>query len=238
MSWIGAGIAGASALFKIGSGIAQNHSAGQIEKNNPYPTYTVDPLYKANLAQANQMAQVGLPQQQYNNQANNIQQNQAGAIFSLSRSANPGANLAAIVRQGDQATGNLNAQDAVARNRNMLNLLQQRQQLAQQNDKAWDWNYQQKYLGNLAKSQALRTAGNTNINSGANDVTSTALTGMNLGMGRGGVNSGFKNRMNAPELSVQGYSGNGGFGADNQGFNPYGADYNIDPSIKPYKIPR
>lgn len=122
------------------------------------------------------MSQVGLPQQQYNNQLNNINQNQSAGISALNNSANPGANIASVVRAGDNATGALNAQDAVARNNNMLQLLKQRQVLAQQKDKAWDWNYQQKYLGNLAKSQALQGAGNANLNGALNDASSAATT--------------------------------------------------------------
>lgn len=148
--------------------------------------------YTQNVNQAEQMATQGIPAAAYNQQLKSIDQNQAGAVQSLSRSANPGGNLASIVRQGDQATSGLNAQDAVARNRNLLNLLQQRQVLAQQKDKAWDWNFQQKYLGNLAKSQALRTSGNANINGAINDVSGGATTLAKLGAfsGSGSAGSG------------------------------------------------
>ena len=145
MSWIAAGIAGGSAIIKGVEGISQNSKANAIEKSNPYPMMGVDQGYQQNVNQAQQMAQQGMPAQQYNNQLNSINQNQSGALQTLSRSSNPGANLASIVRQGDQATGNLNAQDAIQRNRNLLTLLQERQTLAGQKDKAWDWNYQQKY---------------------------------------------------------------------------------------------
>lgn len=190
MSWIAAGVVGASALVKGVEGISQNSKASNIEKGNLYPQEGVQQEYQQNVNQADQMAREGMPAQQYNNQLTSIGQNQAGALATLSRSVNPGANLASIVRQGDQATMNLNSQDAVERNRNMLNLLQQRQQLAQQKDKAWDWNYQQKYLGNLAKSQALRQSANANISGALSDVSggATALAGLgafNKGTGTG-----------------------------------------------------
>lgn len=190
MSWIAVGVAGVSAAVKIGQGISQNHKASQIEKQNPYPTESVDQGYYQNLNQAQSMANQGIAAPAYNNQLNAIGQNQAGAVQALGKSANPGANLASIVRQGDQATNNLNAQDAVARNRNMLQLLQERQTLSQQKDKAWDWNYQQKYLGNLAKSQALRGSANQNINSGANDIGSAGLTAGKMGAFGGGSSAG------------------------------------------------
>lgn len=138
------------------------------------------------------MANQGIPEPAYTNQLNSINQNQANAVRALGRSANAGAGLAGIVRQGNEATASLNAQDAIARNRNMLQLLQERQQLAQQRDKAWDWNYQQRYLGNLAKSQALRTSGNANINAGFNDISGTALTAMKLGAGQNTIPQGYE----------------------------------------------
>ena len=191
------GVAGVSAAVKIGQGISQNSKASAIEKQNPYPTEAVQGEYYQNVNQAQSQANQGIAAPAYNNQLNSIGQNQAGAIQALGKSANPGANLASIVRQGDQATSNLNSQDSVARNQNMLRLLNERQTLAQQKDKAWDWNYQQKYLGNLAKSQALRGSANANINSGANDIGSAGLTAGKLGA--------FGNTGGTPSNTTQGY---------------------------------
>lgn len=184
MSWIAAGFVGATALYKGVEGAEQKHQANQIDKSNPYPTETVNPIYQQNLNQAQSMAQTGIPSQSFNNQQNNISQNQAGAIGALSGSANPGANLAGIVRAGDSATNQLNSQDAVARNQAMLNVLQQRSQLAGKQDQAWDWNSQQKYLGLLAKSSALRASGDQNVNSAVNEIGS-AGTGVLSGGGFG-----------------------------------------------------
>lgn len=153
------------------------------------------------------MAQQGIPAQSYNNQLNNIGQNQATAISRLSSSANPGANLASIVRAGDAATNQLNAQDAITRNQNMLNLLQQRTALAQQKEKAWDWNSQQKYLSLLAKSQALKGAGLQNINSGINDLGSIGGTVAQMGgFGGGGSNNAIDqwNWANGTQLQSEG----------------------------------
>ena len=175
MSFVAAGIAGGVGLLKLGTGIVQNNKAASIEKNNPYPTYSVDPSYQQNVNTAQNMAQTGIPQTSYNNQLNGINQNQAGAVNAFNNSTG-NSSLASIVRQGDAAVGNLNTQDAMARNRNMLNLLRERQTLAQQREKAWDWNSQQKYLGSLARSQALRGSGNANINGALNDFAGGATT--------------------------------------------------------------
>ncbi len=181
MSWIAVGVAGGSALLKFGEGEIQKGQANKIDSQNQYPTAPVQSEYTANVRDAQQMAQQGMPAQQYNNQVSAINRNQAGGLYAAGNSANPTANIASIVRAGNDSNSNLNAQDAVQRNNNMLNLLRERQTLAQQKDKAWDWNYQQKYLGNLAKSNALRGASNQNINSGLNEVEGTALTGAKLG---------------------------------------------------------
>lgn len=171
MSWVAVGVVGAGALAKGISGAAQAKSASNIEKNNPYPTQSVQPEYFQNVAQAQQQAQVGTPQEQYNNQLNAINRNQAGGIQALGRSQNPAGSISSIVRAGNDASNTLNAQDAIARNRNLLNLMQQRQTLAQQKQGAWDWNSRQKYLGLLAKSQALRGASIQNVNGAFNDIS-------------------------------------------------------------------
>jgi len=199
MSWVAVAVAGATLTYKVAKGISDKHTANQIDKGNPFPTENVQPEYQENVNQAQQMAQTGLPEQQYNNQLNNIQRNQAGGLMAISRSANPGANVASILRTGNDSTNTLNAQDAMMRNRNLLNLLNQRMQLAQQKDKAWDWNHQQRYLQNLAKANAYRSAGNQSINSGVSEAAGTvtaangagAFSGGGGGMGGGGYSGGF-----------------------------------------------
>lgn len=190
MSWVAVAVAGAGLTYKIVKGATDKHTANQIDKGNPFPTENVQPEYQENVNQATNMAQTGLPDQVYNNQLNNIQRNQAGGLMALSRSANPGGNVASIVRSGDDATSNLNAQDAMARNRNLLNLLNQRMQLAQQKDKAWDWNHQQRYLQNLAKANAYRSAGNQSINSGVTDAMGTVTAANGAGAFSGGGSAG------------------------------------------------
>lgn len=185
----GASIVGASALGKIGYGISQNSQASGIEKNNIRPTEAVDPIYQQNVNTAQQMAQEGLPQAVINNQTNAINQNQAGAIGALSNSANPGAGLASIVRGGNQAMGNLNAQDAAARNKNTLALIQQRGILAGAKQNAWNYNYADKYSENLAKSQALRGAGTQNVAGGLNTLGQAGMGVLGNTMGFGSLGS-------------------------------------------------
>lgn len=188
MSWVVAGVAGGSALLKLGSGLIQGGKANSIENQMQYPIAPVQPEFQQNVNQWQQMTQQGIPAPAYNAQLNDISRNQAAGVTALSHSANPGANLAALVGQGDTATMKLNAQDALERNRNMLGLLNARLQLAQQKDKAWDWNYQQKYLQNLAKANQLRGAANSNISGAFSELggTATNLAGLGAFTGSGG----------------------------------------------------
>lgn len=168
---IAAGAAvGAGALYKGITGAVQNSQASAIEKNNIRPTQYVDPAYQENVNTAQQMAQQGIPQAVIDNQMNSINQNQGQAISSLNNSANPGAGLASVVRAGDNATANLNAQQAAARNKNTLALIQQRGILAGAKQNAWNYNYADKYSEQLAKSQALRGAGMQNEAGAANSL--------------------------------------------------------------------
>lgn len=186
MSALIGGIAvGAAALGKGVMGAVQNHKASQIEKYNIRPTQYVQPELNQNVATAQQMAQIGLPQQQYNNQLNSINRNQAAGIQALGQSQNPTGSIASIVRAGNDANNNLNAQDAIARNRNTLALLQQRGILANAKQNAWNYNYADKYSENLAKSQALRGAASQNIGGAINSIGQAGIGYLTAGLGSG-----------------------------------------------------
>lgn len=171
---VSAAIGAGSALYGVGKSIAQSSKANSIDANNHRPDYTIPDEMKQNVAMAKHMAQIGLPQQQYNNQMNGILGNQAAAIGSLSNSANPGANLAAIVRQGDAATGNLNAQDAAARQNNQRYAIAQNAQLGQQQLAAQQYNKFDKYTENYNQSAALKGAAGQNMQNGINGLAQSA----------------------------------------------------------------
>lgn len=173
---VSAAIGAGSALYGVGKSISQSSKAHSIDANNARPTYTIPDEYKQNVAMAKHMAQIGLPQQQYNNQLNGILGSQASAIGSLSNSANPGANLAAIVRQGDAATGNLNASDAAARQNNQRYAIGQNAQLGQQQLAAQQYNKFDKYTENYNESAALKGAASQNMQNGINGAAKMAGT--------------------------------------------------------------
>lgn len=179
---VSAGIGGASLLYSVGKGIADNSKANAIEKNNVRPTYHIPDEYKQNVEISKQMAQIGLPTQQYNNQRNAINQGQASGIASLNNSANPGANIAAVVRAGDNANNQLNAQDATARQNNQRFAIGQNAQLGQQELAKQQYNDFDKYTEQFNRAQAYRGASNANIQNGINGASQ--LAGGLYGMGQ------------------------------------------------------
>lgn len=185
MSYVAVGIAGGSALLKGVTGIIQNNKANKLAAANKRPDYVIPQEFQDNLAMAQQMAQVGLPQQQYNNALNGISRNQAGVLAAISRSANP-IGVASVVRATNDATNNLNVADANARQNNQRLLLQQRgimgnQQLAKQ-----DWDKFSRYRENAQAAQALKGSGLQNIYGAVNDASSIGLMSlMNGSFGSG-----------------------------------------------------
>jgi len=182
-------IGGATAVAGLGlkayEGLHQDHEANQIQKNLKDPTYNIPAEFLQNKNIAAQMAQIGMPQQQYNNATNQIQANQAAAIAAASNSNNPSGAIAKIQGQTNAATGNLNAEDAAARQNNQRYSLQQNaaygdQELAKQQNDVFD-----KYTRNFNLMQAYRGAGTQNLMGAASDATSLAGTAISAYAGQG-----------------------------------------------------
>jgi hypothetical protein len=170
-------IAGGSALYGIGSGIAKNAKANSIDKNNQRPTYSIPKEFAENVSLAKQMAQIGLPQQQYNNQLNAIGRNQASGLQTIGRSANPGTGVAQVVRASNDANNNLNAQDAAARQSNQRFFIGQNQNMAQQQLAKQQYDKFDNYTENFNRAQSLRGAANQDFN-GAVNAASNVATGL------------------------------------------------------------
>lgn len=192
---VSAGIGAASLIYGVGKSISQSHKANMIDKGNQRSAYQIPDEYKQNLAIAKQMATIGIPQQAYNNQQNAISRNQAGAVSALGNSANPGAGLSSIVRAGNDATGNLNAQDAQARLMGKRGVMAANSAIAGQKLAAQQYNQFDRYSENFNRAQALRGAANTNLNNGLNGAAQ--LAGGLYGMGQQG-NLGF----GAPQKTI------------------------------------
>lgn len=169
-------IAGAGTLISGAEGISQNAKANAIQKNLKDPVYNIPPEFYQNREIARQMAQQGIPQEQYNNATNNINQTQAAGLAAISKSANPGSGVTSVVRQGNAATANLNAEDAQARQNNQRYFVQENSQLAGQELAKQQSDVFDKYTRDFNQMQAYRGAGLQNINTAAQGLSQLGLT--------------------------------------------------------------
>lgn len=175
----GAVIAGAGLLYGAYKGIKDDAKASAIQKGLTNPTYAIPPAFLQNRELARSMAQQGIPQQQYNNQINNINQTQAGAIAAEQNSANPGSAITSTVRAGNQAKATLDAEDAQARENNQRYFIQQNaaygnQELAKQQNDVYD-----KFTRDFNQMQAYRGAANQNYNNAISGAQNLGLTALN-----------------------------------------------------------
>lgn len=174
------------------------------------------------------MAQIGIPQQAYNNQVNAINQNQAGAVSALGNSANPGGGLAGIVRASNAASGNLNAQDALARNAGTRGVMQANNAIANQKLQSQQYNDFDKYSENFNRSQALKSASNAdwqNVFNGAGALAG-GLAANNLGFGNAATQQRSLSPGTASNLQIpQQYWNNAGLGFSTQPQMPYGTNW-------------
>jgi len=184
---IPAAIAGVGALAKGITGAFQRRKANKIDASNPFVVEKANPIFQQNAAIADNMARTGLPQQQYNNSLNNIMRNQAGALTMFGRNPQR-TNLASLLRGSNDATMNLDVQDANTRQNNQRFAFGQRLNLAQEQNRVWDWNNRQKFLMNKTRAEAVRGAGNQNLMGAFNDVSGIGLS--MLGGGTGGATQG------------------------------------------------
>lgn len=132
-------VKGIAGLFGIGAGKRR-------ARRNIRPTAEVNENYLKNVALAENMGRTGLPQQQYNRAFQNIGRNQASALNTISRSANPSAGVNSLLRSSNDAVLNLDMQDANARLNNQRFAFGQRANLAQDQQRVWNWNKRDKYL--------------------------------------------------------------------------------------------
>ena len=176
---LGVAIAGAGLLYNVGNGIVQGNKADKLAEGLKDPVYKVPDEFKQNREIARQMAQRGLPQQQYNNAVNGISQNNAAGLATLSRSANPGAGVTSLTRQADNAHAALDASDAAARDNNQRFFINQNgvvgnQELQKQQNDVYD-----KYTRDFNQVQAYKGASQDNFNNAVSGAQNLGLTYLN-----------------------------------------------------------
>ena len=182
-------ILGGLAAGKVIGGLFGNASANKAAKANVRPPYIIPPEYTDNLRMAQQMAQIGLPQQQYNNAQNGINRNLAGGLSILGRSANPGAGLASLLRARNDSQLSLDVQDANARQGNQRLVMNANNQMAGQKLAQQDWNQFKRYEENAAAIRGQKAAARQNIFGGLSDLATLGVTLMDEGNSDGSSKS-------------------------------------------------
>lgn len=182
-------------------------------RRNIRPTAQVNENYLKNVALAEQMGRTGLPQEQYNRSLQNIGRNQATALTSLSRSANPTAGIQGLLRASNDATLGLDAQDAAARLNNQRFSFGQRANLAQDQQRVWDWNKRDKFQEEAAAAGQQIGSGKQNAFGALTDLS---MLGQNAIAGGLGDDQSSSLPQQLPQIGRR---------TINNGVNPYGNPY-------------
>lgn len=231
-------IAAAPSVLKAGQGIMQGIKGNKLAKQNKRPTYEIPNEFKQNLAIAENMGRIGLPQQQYNQAQQNFQRNQASALRQFNRMGNP-RGLAGIVRAGNDATLGLDVADAEARMSNQRNAMGYRSQIGQQQLAKQQWDKFSKFQENADAAAALQGAGRQNVMGGLTELSQIGQ----IALLNGGKMSNTDPNM-ATGVSKSPYGGNfgsygqlGQFGTrlgGMQGMGGFGGNYNYPQTQMPF----
>lgn len=228
--WVGL----ASSAIGLFSGLFKSRRARKLEKQNPFPTATVDPNIQANQARAQQLAQIGLPSAEYDLARRNIQSDFAGAL-AASQTSGRGVNIAGLLGQANKATLQLDAANAAARMANERLAMQQNSALAAENQRVWNWNEAGQYQMLAQRIAQLRQAGQQDLWGSvgmlgqlAASGTFNGLFGGNNSGGQGNSGGGFGwlgglfggNNNNQAQSQAPGTAGFGGF--NTLGNQPFG----------------
>ena len=148
-----------AAAAKAALGGYQYYQGRKMAKNNKLENQQVGSEYNKNLAASQRMAAEGMPEQAYQNQANQINQNMAFGARQLQTGRNTAGALAGVVGAGNKGYNQLNAQDASARQQNQLRVLNAREIIGRAKQRSYDQT--------AAAAAAMKGAGMQNIGGGA-----------------------------------------------------------------------
>lgn len=194
MSFAGVAI-GAGVLKGVG-GILQSGKGRKMAKRLIDPGYKIPKGFAQNLAIAENLAQSGMPAEQYNKAQQDINRSGTAAYKGAGKSANSTAGIASIFRAQTDAFNNLNVANANQRRQNILNAMGYRRDFANQ-ELAKQQYGQQKYFNEMNQANALKGAGMQNMFGGLTDIGSAAATMY----GDGNSTQTFGQLNNAPQIS-------------------------------------
>jgi hypothetical protein len=233
---IAAGIAAIPSIVKGVQGIFQGAKGSKLAKKNIRPTYEIPKEFQQNLAIAENMGRVGLPQQQYNQAQQNFQRNQAGALRQFGRMGNP-RGLAGIVRAGNDASLGLDVADANARMSNQRNAMGYRSQMGQQQLAKQNYDKFMKYGEQADAAAALQGAGRQNVMGGLSELSQVGQMAMyNGGFGGKSPTSGqmATGVSQSPNFGNYGNIGQYGTRLGGMNNNTFGGNYNFPMTQLPF----
>jgi hypothetical protein len=182
MSFAGVAI-GAGVLKGVG-GILQSGKGRKMAKRAIDPGYKIPKGFAQNLAIAENLAQTGMPSEQYNKAQQDINRAGTAGVRAIGRSSNPSAGVASLFRGQTDAFNNLNVANANARRQNILSAMGYRRDFANQ-ELAKQQYGQQRYFNTMNQANALKGAGMQNIFGGLTDIASAGATAYGYGKGYG-----------------------------------------------------
>lgn len=194
--------AGGTATMLLG--LNQYYKGKKMLKNNQRPTYSIPDEVRQNLTQAQQDALQGLPEEQRQMFLSNIQRGSAMGLNQLSGRKAGIAGVAALNQNQNDAYANLLSMDSQARMQNKGILMNQRQNMADYKDQAFQINKLNPYYEKQAEGLAMKGAGMQNLANGYQIAGSgSASNSANPDTG-GGVGGGMGNQMTAGRNYSQG----------------------------------
>jgi len=200
---VGMGIAAGAGLLKAGLGFAQQLKGKKMLKKTIDPGYKIPKGFGKTLAQSEQMAKSGLGSQQYNQAQQSISRNVGTGVRALSRSSNPAAGVAGLVRAQNDATLGLDVSNAAAKRQNIMQAMGSRREMAGQ-QLAQQQYAQNRYFDKVNEANARIGAGTQNIMGGISDIgTAGIMSGMG-GKGTAPGTSGNEVQQSFSENTVQG----------------------------------
>jgi hypothetical protein len=158
---VGGIVSGLGAIGKLFSGASQAKRGRKMLAGLKDPGYQIPDEFKTNVGEAENMARVGLPSEQYNLATTNIQRGTQAGLRQLGRMSNPFAGIANLQRGQNEALAGLDASNAAARRQNMLQAMGARREMAGQRLNQQQY-AQQRYMDQVNQANALIGAGRQN----------------------------------------------------------------------------
>jgi hypothetical protein len=187
-------------------------SARKWLKNNPYPVESMPREVLENQGIANNMANTGLPSEQFNNSMKRIQRQQLTAMREAGNRRGVLSSLAGIVGAGNDAMADVEAADAQARVNNQRYAIGVNNEVANIKRDLFQKNIRDKYNRDWQQKMGELGSGNQNLVAGVDSMASA-------GLGLIGGGSGRTRRARAGNPTYyNGYSSDSGYGEFN---SPY-----------------